>query len=68
MPRNNLCAAIEALEEFQAAHRGWQFVENETEVFKTQLKGVLHGIESLIADMEKVETEEKIKERGKLSR
>lgn len=68
MPINNLCAALEILDKFQTAHYDWQFVRNETEVFKTQLKGVLHGIESLIADMEKVETEEKIKERGKLSR
>ena len=59
MPRNNLCAAIEALEEFQAAHRGWRFVENETDALIVQLEGVLSGLESLIEDMER---EEKVKE------
>jgi hypothetical protein len=57
--KNNLCAAIEALEEFQSKHMDWQFVRGETEVLKAQLEGVLSGLESLIEDMER---EEKVKE------
>ena len=53
MVKNNICAAIEALEEFQAAHYDWQFVRGETEVLKAQLEGFLSGLESLIEDMER---------------
>ena len=60
--KNNLCAAIEALEEFQSKHMDWQFVRGETEVLKAQLEGFLSGLESLVKDMEREEAEEKVKE------
>jgi len=62
MPRNNLCAAIEALEEFQSKHKDWRYVRNETDALKAQLEGVLSGLESLVKDMEREEAEEKVKE------
>ena len=54
----SICTAIEALEEFQAAHYDWPYVRKETEAIKMQLESALSRFESLLEDMEKIEKEE----------
>jgi hypothetical protein len=56
--KNELCAAIEALEEFQAAHYDWPYVRKETEAIKIQLESALSRFESLLEDMKEIEKEE----------
>ncbi|MDX9776447.1 MAG: hypothetical protein RBT40_10915 [Petrimonas sp.] len=55
---NSLCAAIEALEEFQGKHYDWRWVRKETEAIKMQLESALSRFESLLEDMEEVKKEE----------
>lgn len=54
----SICAAIEALEEFQMAHYDWPYVRKETEAIKMQLESALSRFESLLEDMEEVKKEE----------
>ena len=56
--KTELCAAIEALEEFQYKHYDWPYVRKETEAIKVQLESALSRFESLLEDMEKIEKEE----------
>ena len=58
MVKNNLCTAIEALEEFQGKHYDWRWVRNKTEAFMVQLENVLSGFEGLIEGMKEIEKEE----------
>ncbi len=62
MVKNSLCAALEALEEFQGKHKDWRWVRKETESLIAQLEGVLSGLESLVKDMKREEAEKKVKE------
>ena len=48
---NSLCAAIEALEEFQGKHYDWRWVRKETEALLRQLECILDSFENLIEDM-----------------
>ena len=42
---NSLCAAIEALEEFQGKHYDWRWVRKETEALLRQLECILDSFE-----------------------
>lgn len=50
--RNNLYNSIEALEDFQRAHRGWRYVQEETERLIGKTESVLKEFDGLVQDIE----------------
>ena len=56
--KNNLCAAIETMKEFQSKHYDWQYVRTKTEALLKQLECILDSFEDLIEEIKKVEKEE----------